>query len=335
MRALSASAAPGGENVPTNESSSVTATPTTAEEQTSAASSWWTQDPSDVESAANAASAMNLQDPDPSALGYSPMDLATAAIDYFHYASDLPWWLSIVAVAGVLRLSVLPLTVLQMRNQTRMVHMTPEIQALQARMQERPAETQDEQLMYQQQMMNIQARHGVKVWTSILPALAQLPIFLTMFWTLRDMAAAYPSFAHGGTLWFPNLAEADPTYGLPIVTALSFIAMTELAPQGEMPNNENAQRMKLVMRVVAVSMVPIAMTQPAAIAVYWTASNAFSLMQTFFFRIPGAKEAMGITLLPEIAARAAATPVDAGTGVADQKVYSNKPRRQRFSRRQE
>mmetsp|Transcript_12600 Transcript_12600/g.24433 ORF Transcript_12600/g.24433 Transcript_12600/m.24433 type:complete len:441 (-) Transcript_12600:46-1368(-) len=297
-------------------------------------SGWWTQDPSDLESAANAASVLSLQDPDPSALGWGPMDMAQWAIDYFHMTSGMPWWMSIVTVTCILRMSMFPLTVTQMRNQIRMAQMSPDIQALQKRMEERPADTQEQQLAYRKEMVSIQQKHGVKVWTSILPALAQIPVFLTMFWTLRDMASDYPSFQDGGTLWFTNLAETDPTYGLPILCATTFIAMTELNPQPESGNQEQAARMKMIMRVMAVAMVPITMTQPSAIAVYWTATNLFSLSQSLLFRIPGIKPALGISLRPEIAARAAATPTDAGTGVASNEVFSTKPRRTRFSRRQ-
>lgn len=70
-----------------------------------------------------------------------------------------------------------------------------------------------------QELTRIYARAGVQLWKSMLPII-QFPIGLATFRLLRGMSSLpVPGFAEGGTLWFTNLAVADPYFLLPIGTA--------------------------------------------------------------------------------------------------------------------
>jgi YidC/Oxa1 family membrane protein insertase len=69
----------------------------------------------------------------------------------------------------------------------------------------------------------------------------------------------------GGALWFTDLTVADPTYALPIVSSLMFLATVELGAadgmQGQPP--ETLRKMKMAMRALAVIIVPVTMSMPA------------------------------------------------------------------------
>lgn len=74
-----------------------------------------------------------------------------------------------------------------------------------------------------------------------------------------------PSMMDGGALWFTDLTVADPTYALPILSSLTFLATVELGAadgmQGQPP--ETLRKMKMAMRALAVIIVPVTMTMPA------------------------------------------------------------------------
>jgi len=175
-------------------------------------------------------------------------------------------------------------------------------------------------------MQQLQDKHGVKVFSTLLGPLAQIPIFLTMFWTLRRMADDFPSLQEGGTLWFQNLAEADPTYGLPILCSLSFWAMVEFGAEAQPPNPEQAERMKMFMRGMALLMLPVTVSMPSAVAVYWTTTNIVGLFQSALFRVPGVKSLLGIKLKYNPGTEAGVTtPLADMPDLSKEVVYSTDP----------
>lgn len=244
-----------------------------------------------------------LVDPLASTLGWGPIDLCTYGIDYFHNVGGLPWWASIVAMTTLFRVGVFPLNVTQQRNALRMKTLQPELQAVQENMKMNPPQSPEETRAYQMKMQQLQEKHGVNFFATLLGPLAQIPIFLTMFWTLRDMSEKYPSFTEGGTLWFTDLAVPDATYGLPVFCGASFLLMTEISlkesPQAD-PSKQ--QMMKNVMRGMGLMMLPITATMPSAVAVYWTTTNVFSIFQSALLRIPVVKDFFDIKLLVDPAA---------------------------------
>jgi len=144
----------------------------------------------------------------------------------------------------------------------------------------------------------LQKKHGVKMSHAFLGPVAQIPIFITMLWSLRSMAETYPSFSEGGALWFKNLSEVDTTYGLPIMCSASFLIMFEVGSrmnETQTSSNPDQQKMmKNVMRAMSILMIPVTLTQPSAITLYWTFSNAMGLTQTAVLAIPGVKPALGV-----------------------------------------
>ena len=79
--------------------------------------------------------------------------------------------------------------------------------------------------------------HPVK---SFAPMLAQAPLFICFFLAIKRMAVL-PSFQSGGAAWFMDLAVADPTYMLPLLSGATFLATVEVralcAPTGSPARN--------------------------------------------------------------------------------------------------
>lgn len=69
----------------------------------------------------------------------------------------------------------------------------------------------------------------------------------------------------GGALWFPDLTVADPTYALPVLTSLTFLATVELGAADGMQGQsaDMLKNLKNFMRGLAVVMVPFTASLPA------------------------------------------------------------------------
>ena len=74
-----------------------------------------------------------------------------------------------------------------------------------------------------------------------------------------------PSLMDGGALWFTDLTVADPTYALPVLTSLTFLATVELGAADGMQGQsaDMLKNLKNFMRGLAVVMVPFTASLPA------------------------------------------------------------------------
>ena len=66
------------------------------------------------------------------------------------------------------------------------------------------------------------AKHQCNPFGAVLMPFLQMPVFMTMFFALRQMGDYFPSMANGGTMWFTDLTVADSTYALPIASTASW-----------------------------------------------------------------------------------------------------------------
>jgi YidC/Oxa1 family membrane protein insertase len=253
----------------------------------------------------------------------------TRALDWLlsnvHMATGLPWWQSIMLTTVGIRVVMMPLMWMQIRNTHALSAARPEIERLLERLKEEQARgnqaaTQD----YQKQVMGVWAKHKAHPLKSVVGMVVQAPLFIGFFSALRGLAAAkVPSLAEGGALWFTDLTVADPTYALPVIASATFLLTVEAGAADGMEGQPEKmkKRMKNIMRGVAVVIVPFTLNLPAAVFMYWTTSNAFSLAQTMLLKIPGAKKALG---LPELKKGG---PAAAEAGKPAPPMFAQKPRR--------
>jgi YidC/Oxa1 family membrane protein insertase len=109
-----------------------------------------------------------------------------------------------------------------------------------------------------------------------------MPIFIGIFYVIRLFGGTpgrteprYESFVDGGILWFQNLSQADPTYLLPILSAVTMLAATEIT----LKNVDPQQRW--LMRLLPVGFTIFLISFPAGLFVYWITSNLFTLGQNY------------------------------------------------------
>ncbi len=196
-------------------------------------------------------------------LGYYPSDLALRYVDFLSSTFDLPFCAGIIGGTFLLRAAMFPLSIITMKHTARMQKAKPELEVLQERIKTDPSVKTDRRKMdaYQRQMGALLAKHDVKPYLIFMFPLAQLPVFMSMFFGLRRAAESFPTeCATGGMLWFPDLSVADPTYALPLLTSGLFLIMIEVGADGmnASANKEQAKTMKNVMRGMGVrSSVPL------------------------------------------------------------------------------
>src|ERR1044072_5405600 len=128
------------------------------------------------------------------------VDAGDAVLVFFHDAG-LSWGMSIVALTVATRTLLIPLTYKQIKGMRALQALQPQIKELQEKYKN------DRQRM-QQEMMRFYQENKVNPFASCVPILAQLPVFITLFYVLKhelppDMGcpSAGHCAAHGAAIF--------------------------------------------------------------------------------------------------------------------------------------
>jgi YidC/Oxa1 family membrane protein insertase len=113
--------------------------------------------------------------------------------------SGLAWVLSILGVVVVVRLCIFPLFVKQIKSQRKMMELGPQMKKIQEKYRGKKDQFSREAQMRETQ--ELYKKHGTSPVSGCLPMLVQMPIFLSLFWTLRDIATWYANGTGGKNKW--------------------------------------------------------------------------------------------------------------------------------------
>ena len=106
------------------------------------------------------------------------IDFFEAILQFFHDTVGLGWGWAIVALTSLVRAALMPLTLKQFKSMQNMVKFQPEIKQLQERY-------KGDRERLNQEMMKFYRENKVNPFASCLPLVAQLPVFLALFYMLR------------------------------------------------------------------------------------------------------------------------------------------------------
>src|SRR5436305_7859649 len=106
------------------------------------------------------------------------IDVFEAVLKFFHNDIGASWGWSIVLLTVAVRALLIPLTFKQFKSMQKLQQVAPELKAIQAKYKE------DKQRQ-QQEVMKFYKENEVNPFASCLPLVAQIPVFIGLFYTLR------------------------------------------------------------------------------------------------------------------------------------------------------
>lgn len=220
---------------------------------------------------------------------FSPVvNILGVALKYFHYDLGAPWWLSIVLMTVVVRSLLFPLTVKQVKSMRAMQDLKPEMDKIRG-------QYKDNRQRQQEEIMKLYQERKVNPLGGCLPILVQMPIFIGIFYVIRQFGGytaggktvppTQPSFHDGGLLWFQDLSQMDSYFVLPVLSALTMLAATEITSKNVEP------QMRWMMRILPIGVTIFLWSFPAGLFVYWITSNLVTLGQNYliYYHGPGKK----------------------------------------------
>jgi YidC/Oxa1 family membrane protein insertase len=197
---------------------------------------------------------------------FAPLtSLISGELNLFH-SLGAPWWLAIVLLTLSVRAALFPLTLQQVRGMRAMQELRPELENIRSRY-------RDDREKQQQKLAELYKERRINPLSGFLPLLIQMPVFITLYYTVRSFESHVPGFVHGGLLWFTDLSRSDPYFVLPALFAGIMLASQELV----LRNAESRQRG--FMRIMPLALAIFLSRFPAALLLYYVTSNSVTFLQ--------------------------------------------------------
>jgi YidC/Oxa1 family membrane protein insertase len=209
------------------------------------------------------------------------VDGADAVLVFFHDLG-LSWGMAIVALTVATRTLLIPLTYKQIKGMRALQALQPQIKEIQEKFKN------DRQRM-QQEMMRFYQENKVNPFASCVPILAQLPVFITLFYVLQkdlrldicgqtsDPCSEVPPGDWGESfLFIPDLT--DKAEGGVLIALLVIYVVTQLLSGLVMAVSADKNQ-RILMGVLPFVFVPFIITFPSGLILYWITTNIWTIGQ--------------------------------------------------------
>ena len=236
-----------------------------------------------------------------------------AVLKFFHNSVGVPWGWAIVLLTVCVRLVLMPLMLKQFHSMQALQRLQPEMKKIQAKY-------KDDKQRQQQEMMKFYRENNVNPMGSCLPMVAQLPVFISLYYMLKESlrgdicpsvqhafqasyAAAHhislhaaagqttyctnPAYAHyyhggAGFLFIPDLTNTAT--GAVLVVLILLYVGTQLASSLLMATPTMDPTQRKIMLVMPLFFVLFIIRFPAGVLVYWITTNTWTMAQQYIFR---------------------------------------------------
>ena len=217
----------------------------------------------------------------------------------FHNDVGLGWGASIIAMTVIVRAALLPLTFKQFKSMQSLASHAPEMKKLQDRY-------KGDKERLNQEMMKFYRENKINPFASCLPLLAQLPVFLALFYMLQDdlrfdicgQTAEPCGEGAASFLFIPDLTDTA-TGGVLITLIVLYVGSQLLSTLLMSTTTDKTQRM--IFLALPFVFVIFIISFPAGLLVYWITTNLWTIVQQAIIRKrlgpmkpPGAESGMGL-----------------------------------------
>jgi YidC/Oxa1 family membrane protein insertase len=242
-------------------------------------------------------------------------DLLEWVLTTLHESVGLPWAWAIVATTIIVRILLVPLTVRQIHSMQNLQAHMPEMKAIQQKY-------KGDRQRQNEELMKFYKENSINPASSCLPILAQIPVFIGLFFVLRDAEKEIFANSTESLEWLNlvNIVENTRVGWGPLLVVIYVIS--QLTSSYFMSTTmQGAQR--VILMVLPIVFVPFVLNFPAGLMLYWVTTNLWTTGQGLVTRrlIPKAAPPpkRSSRTPPKAAAPAPAAAADGGEAPAEPK----------------
>ena len=203
--------------------------------------------------------------------------------------------IAIICFTFIIRLATFPLTVKQAR-------MTKQMGTLQPKLQEIQKKHKGDRQAISRETMKLYKTQGISPFGCLGPFALQFPIFIGMFFAIRDTLATTPEALIGlgpklysslplvdsaipvndSFLWL-SLGSPDPSpLIMPVIVGLSTFVLSKMSMASKNADPRQASMAKTMTFMMPIFLAFITFSFPSGLALYWISSNLVGIIIQYF-----------------------------------------------------
>lgn len=194
-----------------------------------------------------------------------------SALIWLHETVGFSWGWSIVVLTVLVRVLLVPVTVKQIHSMQSLQAHAPEMKAIQQKWKhDKPRQNEELMKFYRENKINPAA--------SCLPIVLQIPIFISLFYVLREFDKDVLPIYQGSVDWINIVNITEPVKdGWGPLLLVIYVASQLSSSYFMSTTMQGAQRILLM--VLPVLFVPFILNFPAGLMLYWLTTNLWTTGQ--------------------------------------------------------
>ena len=197
----------------------------------------------------------------------------TALLEWLHTSGGLTWAWAIVATTLIVRTVLLPLTVRQIHSMQRLQRHAPEMKAIQQRY-------KSDRQKQSEELMKFYKENKINPYASCLPIVFQIPIFISLFFVLKDFEKEiFPKYPESSLDWLGlvNITEPVKDGWGPVLIAV-YVA-SQLLSTYLMSTAMQSKAQRYMVMILPVAFLPFILRFPSGLMIYWLTTNLWTTGQ--------------------------------------------------------
>ena len=199
--------------------------------------------------------------------------------------------LSVMIMGLIIRLILMPFSAKTIKQSENMKKAQPYIEKIEKKYKDK--QDQESMMAMSRETLEVYKKYNVNPMSSCLVSFIQLPLFFAFLEAINRVPAIFENYFWKfqlGTTPLVCIKAGNYWYIILIVLILLFTAWSFKFSMSSMSgNSEQVQQTKFMLIFMTVFIGIASIQLPAAIALYWVVTNAFSVVQTYIFKRGGNK----------------------------------------------
>ena len=225
-------------------------------------------------------------------------DVMRHILDWLHNTIHLPWAWAIIALTVIVRMVLVPLTVRQIHSMQNMQRFAPQMKEIQKKY-------KGDRQKANEELMKFYKEHNINPAASCLPMVFQIPVFISLYFVLRNFANHPPGV---NLEWLGLVNITDPGYVGWGKLLLVIYVVSQMASTFFMSTTMEKMQRNMMM-VLPLFFVAFIIKFPTGLLLYWVTTNLWTVGQGLITRRLVPK-----TPAPNPFARSKPKPPDGGNG---------------------
>lgn len=204
----------------------------------------------------------------------SPIEnVLTDVLTWLHDSGGLSWAWSIVALVLLVRILLVPVAIRQIHSMQSLQLHAPEMKAIQQRYK---ADRQKQS----EELMKFYKENKINPYASCLPIVLQIPIFIALFFVLKDAETEIFKGLPASSLEWLNLVDiTEPTKdGWGPVLLLVYV-VSQLTSTWLMSTQMQSNAQRWMIMVLPIVFIPFILSFPSGLMIYWLTTNLWTTGQ--------------------------------------------------------